>query len=130
MALSNESDERARDRSIQTKEEAMDAWQYWLSWGENDKVGAHLIDQIARFGLGDAEIIEFLEARTTSGIPLIHLLHLGRYPVWLIKAMSKPWRLNGDVSNTSVIAWLPNVVPKPSGGKSGIKNRPMPQGYR
>lgn len=71
MALSNESDERARDRSIQTKEEAMDAWQYWLSWGENDKVGAHLIDQIARFGLGDAEIIEFLEARTTSGIPLI-----------------------------------------------------------
>lgn len=73
MALSNESDERARDRSIQTKEEAMDAWQYWLSWGENDKVGAHLIDQIARFGLGDAEIIEFLEARTTSGIPLIRI---------------------------------------------------------
>lgn len=71
MALSNESDENARGRSIQTKEEAMEAWRYWLSWGENDKVGAYLIDQIARFGLGDAKIIEFLETCTTSGILLI-----------------------------------------------------------
>ncbi|WP_144415953.1 hypothetical protein [Calothrix sp. 336/3] len=51
----------------------MEAWQKWLSWGENDKVGAALIDKIASFGLGDPEIIEFLEGRTTSGIPMIRL---------------------------------------------------------
>jgi hypothetical protein len=71
MALSNESDEHLRDRSIQSKADAMQAWRQWLSWGENDKVGAGLIGAIADFGLGDPEIIDFLEERTTSGIAAI-----------------------------------------------------------
>lgn len=71
MALSNESDENLRGQSIQSKEDAMVAWQQWLNWGENDKVGAGLIHTIASFGRGDAKIIDFLESRTTSGIAAI-----------------------------------------------------------
>ncbi|HEY9626475.1 MAG TPA: hypothetical protein V6C84_04170 [Coleofasciculaceae cyanobacterium] len=71
MALSNESDENLRGRPIQSKEDAMEAWQQWLRWGENDKVGAGLIHTIASFGRGDPEIIDFLESRTTSGIVAI-----------------------------------------------------------
>jgi hypothetical protein len=71
MALTNESDEHLRSRPIQSKEEAMDAWRQWLSWGENDKVGAGLIATIASFGLGDPEIIEFLESRIDSGLAAI-----------------------------------------------------------
>jgi hypothetical protein len=71
MALTNESDEHLRSRPIQSKADAMAAWRQWLSWGENDNVGAGLIDTIASFGLGDPEIIDFLESRTDSGIEAI-----------------------------------------------------------
>lgn len=71
MALSNERDENLRRQPIQSKEDAMEAWQQWLNWGENDKVGAGLIHTIASFGRGDPEIINFLESRTTSGIAAI-----------------------------------------------------------
>jgi hypothetical protein len=71
MALTNESDETARNHQISSKEDAFAAWRSWLNWGENDKVGAHLIHEIARFGAGDPEIIEFLEGRTKSGIAAI-----------------------------------------------------------
>lgn len=71
MARSNESDENLRGRSFQSKEDAMEAWQHWLNWGENDKIGAGLIHAIASFGRGDPEIIDFLESRTTSGITAI-----------------------------------------------------------
>ncbi len=82
MARSNESDENLRGQPIQSQEDAMAAWRHWLNWGENDKVGAGLIHTIASFGLGDPEIINFLEARTTSGIAPIRsaaysaLIHL------------------------------------------------------
>jgi hypothetical protein len=71
MALSNESDEYILRQPIQSKEDAMAAWQQWLRWGENDKVGSGLIAAIASFGLGDPEIIDFLESRTDSGIAAI-----------------------------------------------------------
>ncbi len=71
MALTNESDEHLRSRPIQSKADAMEAWRQWLSWGENDNVGAGLIGTIASFGLGDPEIIDFLESRIDSGIVAI-----------------------------------------------------------
>lgn len=82
MARNNESDENFRGQPIQSKADAMAAWQQWLNWGENNKVGAGLIHTIASFGLGDPEIIDFLESRTTSGIAAIRsaaysaLIHL------------------------------------------------------
>ncbi|MBD2326015.1 hypothetical protein [Alkalinema sp. FACHB-956] len=71
MALSNESDEYILRQPIQSKEDAMAAWQQWLRWGENDNIGAGLIGVIASFGLGDPEIIDFLESCTSSGIAAI-----------------------------------------------------------
>jgi hypothetical protein len=71
VTLSNESGEHLRKQPIESKEDAMATWQQWLRWGENDKVGAGLIATISSFGLGDPEIIDFLESRTDSGIAAI-----------------------------------------------------------
>lgn len=82
MARSNESDQNLSGQPIQSKADAMAAWQQWLNWGENDQVGAGLIHTIASFGLGDPDIIDFLESRTASGIAAIRsaayraLIHL------------------------------------------------------
>jgi hypothetical protein len=68
MALSNEWDENLRGRSIVSKEEAMATWKHWLNWGENDKIGGQIIRDIGKIADGDADLITFLEERTSSGI--------------------------------------------------------------